>query len=329
MPLISVIVPVYKVEKTLCACVNSILAQTYTDIEVILVNDGSPDSCPAMCEELAKTDGRIKVVHRENGGLSAARNTGIEHAAGEYITFVDSDDMIAPETVSVLYDTLIKSDADMSVCMYEIFQNDDDIKKAEIFDGVTVADARELLLTESVYERTEAWGKLYKKEVFSSLRFKEGIYYEDTHIAPHVLERISKVAFNRSKLYYYRKNPELPTIMNAKFSLKKLCILDIYREHIRDIYKKTGACTAYGTALEQLLGCVAKMRVLKKELGVGMRLYKYYFKLLPVMLLAPKCEKFGPKQKIVYLSLILPFGVLNSYYRKYVTVKRYDELNNL
>lgn len=329
MQKISVIVPVYKVEKTLHACVNSILAQTYTDIEIILVNDGSPDSCPAMCEEIAKGDGRIKVVHRENGGLSAARNTGIENASGEYITFVDSDDMIAPKTVEVLYDALIKAEADMSVCMYEIFQNDDDIKSSEICDGVTVADAKELLVSEKVYDRTEAWGKLYKKEIFSSLRFKEGIYYEDTHIAPYILERISKVAFNRSKLYYYRKNPKLPTIMNAKFSLKKLCVLDIYKEQIRDVYKKLGMCPAYESALEQLFGSITKARVLKKELGIGMRFYMYYFKLLPTMLFAPKCEKFGPKQKAVYLSLILPFGVLNSYYRKNVTVKRYDELNNL
>lgn len=329
MSLISVIVPVYKVENTLRACVSSILAQTYTDIEVILVNDGSPDSCPAICEELAKADSRIKVVHRENGGLSAARNTGIEHASGEYITFVDSDDMIDCMTVSVLYDTLVRSGADMSVCMYRLFENDCDISKAEIVDGVQIKDARELLLSEGAYDRTEAWGKLYKREIFSSLRFKEGIYYEDTHIFPYVLEKISKVAFNLSELYYYRKNPELPTIMNAKFSLKKLCILDIYKEHIRDIYKKTGACAAYGTALEQLLGCLAKMRVLKKELGIGMHLYKCYFKLLPTMLFAPKCDKFGRKQKLVYLSLILPFGVLNSYYRKQVTVKRYDLLNNL
>ncbi len=329
MQKISVIVPVYKVEKTLDACVGSILAQTYTDIEVILVNDGSPDRCPEMCEELAKTDSRIKVVHRENGGLSAARNTGIEHASGEYITFVDSDDIIDTEMLSVLYDTLTKTDADMSVCMYDIFQNDCEIKKAEITCGVRTADARELLLTEDAYDRTEAWGKLYKKEIFSSLRFKEGIYYEDTHIAPYILGKIGKIAFNDSKLYYYRKNPELPTIMNAKFSVKKLCILDIFREQIRDIYKKIGVCPAYGSALEQLFGSITKARVLKKELGIGMSFYKYYFKLLPTMLFAPKCEKFSGRQKLVYISLILPFGILNSYYRKYVTVRRYEDLNNL
>ncbi len=329
MQKISVVVPVYKVEKTLRACVSSILAQTYADIEVILVNDGSPDGCPQMCEELAKTDSRIKVVNRENGGLSAARNTGIEHASGKYITFVDSDDLIDAEMLSVLYGTLTKADADMSVCMYDIFQNDGDIGKAEIVDGVKTVNARELLLSEGAYERTEAWGKLYKKEIFSSLCFKEGIYYEDTHIFPYILERIGKIAFNDSKLYYYRKNPELPTIMNAKFSLKKLCILDIFREQIRDIYKKIGPCPAYGSALEQLFGSITKARVLKKELGIGISFYKYYFKLLPTMLFAPRCEKFGPKQKLVYLSLILPFGILNSYYRKYVTVKRYDQLNNL
>lgn len=329
MPLVSIIVPVYKVEKTLHACVNSILAQSYTDIEVILVNDGSPDSCPAMCEELAKGDSRIKVIHRENGGLSAARNTGIEHAAGDYITFVDSDDIIDPHTVSVLYETLVGTGADMSVCGYKFFAVDSEIEKADIVSGEKIADAGELLLSERVYARTEAWGKLYKKEIFSSLRFKEGIYYEDTHIAPYILQSIDKVAFNGSKLYFYRKNPELGTIMNAKFSKKKLCILDIYRDHVRDIYKHLGSSPAYGAALEQLLGCITKMRVLKKELGIGMSFYKHYFRLLPMMLFAPRCQKFGGKQKLVYLSTVLPFGVLNSYYRKYVTVRRYDQLNNL
>ena len=329
MPRISVIVPVYKVEKTLDACVKSIVAQTYTDIEVILVDDGSPDNCPAMCEELAKGDSRVKVVHRENGGLSAARNTGIEHATGDFITFVDSDDMIAPETLSVLYDAIVKTGSDMSVCMYEIFQNDDDIKDAVICDGVACADANELLLSERAYERSEAWGKLYKREIFDSLRFKEGIYYEDTHLFPYILNTAKKIAFNESKLYYYRKNPELPTIMSAEFSHKKLCILDIYREHIRDIYKKLGPCQAYGMALQNVLGCICKMRVLKKELGIGISFYKYYFKLLPTMLFAPKCEMFGGKQKLVYLSTLIPFGILNSYYRKNVTVKRYDQLNNL
>ncbi len=325
---ISVIVPVYKVEKTLDACVKSILAQSYTDLEIILVNDGSPDRCPEMCEKLAETDGRIKVIHRENGGLSAARNTGIDHATGDYITFVDSDDLVDPEMVSVLYGAIRKTDTDMSVCMFRVFQNESDIVKDEIKDDILTEDASELLLSGKMYERSEAWGKLYKKDVFSSLRFKEGIYYEDTHIMPYVLQRVKTLAFTKAKLYYYRKSPELGTIMNAKFSKKKLAVLDIFKEHV-SLYKKLGPCPAYAYAVKQLIGCITKARVLKKQLGIGFGFYKYYFKLFPSIVFAPRLPEIAFKQKAAFIGLIVPFGMFNSYYRKNITVRRYDDLNNL
>ena len=121
MPIISVIVPVYKVEPYLARCVDSILAQTYTDFELILVDDCSPDNCGAMCDAYAEQDKRIRVIHKKNGGLSDARNVGIEFAKGDYITFIDSDDLVHPQTFELLMQSLKKSEAEISMCGFQRF----------------------------------------------------------------------------------------------------------------------------------------------------------------------------------------------------------------
>ena len=117
-PLISVVIPIYKVEKYLCECVDSVINQTYTNLEIILVDDGSPDNCPAICDDYASKDSRIKVIHKENGGQSSARNAGIKIAKGEYISFIDSDDYVSPVYIEQLYSTLKRSGAGLSCCTY-------------------------------------------------------------------------------------------------------------------------------------------------------------------------------------------------------------------
>lgn len=130
MPKISIIVPVYNVEKYLEKCVRSILAQTFTDFELILVDDGSPDSSGAMCDQFAEQDQRVKVIHKENGGLSDARNAGIEIATGEYLGFVDSDDYIADDMYELLYTNIVKEDADLSICgIYDVYEGKEPIVK--------------------------------------------------------------------------------------------------------------------------------------------------------------------------------------------------------
>ena len=118
-PLISVIVPVYKAEKYLDKCVQSIVNQTYKNLEIILVDDGSPDNCPEMCDEWAKKDSRIKVIHKENGGVSSARNAGLDNSFGDYIGFVDSDDFIENDFYECLYDNLVENGADISFCTFK------------------------------------------------------------------------------------------------------------------------------------------------------------------------------------------------------------------
>lgn len=172
MPLISVIVPVYKVETYLPACVDSILSQTFSDFELILVDDGSPDACGAMCDGYAREDSRIRVIHQKNGGLSAARNAGLDIAKGEYVTFVDSDDVIMRDYLRELYLAIIKNDAEVACCKFQNFEDDKpDIESAKSISKVhvKVMTGHEAVL--SIYNATgevsvNAYGKLFMMKLF-------------------------------------------------------------------------------------------------------------------------------------------------------------------
>ena len=203
--LISVIVPIYKVEKYLEHCVNSILSQTIKNIEVILVDDGSPDKCGEICDELAKTDERIKVIHKSNGGLSDARNAGIDIALGKYIGLVDSDDYIAPAMYEKLLNAIEENDADASMC-YACNIYDDDMEyrscqsgAIEVFEGEDILDA--------LFEKklnNFAWTKLYKRELFDNIRYPFGKIYEDLFTTYKIFGICNRVALDSSQMYYYR-----------------------------------------------------------------------------------------------------------------------------
>lgn len=202
---VSVIVPVYNMEKYLSRCVDSILAQTYANLEVILVDDGSKDSSPAICDKYAERDGRIKVVHKENGGLSSARNAGLDVASGDYIGFVDSDDYISSDMYSQLCRRLDNSDCEIANVMYvradengkttpsKVPHNTDKEISSEQF-------ARELMLhTGDVSVCT----KLFKSELFNNIRFPEGKLNEDLLFILDVLGRVKKIAFVAYVGYFY------------------------------------------------------------------------------------------------------------------------------
>lgn len=222
MPQISVIVPVYKVEDCLEFCIDSILAQTFTDFELILVDDGSPDNCGAMCDQYAKKDSRIRVIHRENGGLSAARNSGIDVATGEYITFVDSDDAVAPVYLEKLLWVAESNNADVSSCKTQNFEFEGNIKFENDDCECQAMAGREACL--SIYKSNGimnviACAKLYKQELFDSHRFPVGKLNEDQSVIPLILFEASKVAAIDNRYYYYRIRPE--SIMHKPFSMKR------------------------------------------------------------------------------------------------------------
>ena len=178
---ISVIVPVYKVEKYLNRCVESICKQSYSNLEILLVDDGSPDSCPQMCDEYAKADSRIIVIHKENGGLSSARNAALEVATGDYVICVDSDDYIHPRAVEKLYQACVMYQADIAMGLHFVEKGEKLLIEDPVVDEVEIYSAVEALqvLLADKKMRNYAWNKLYKRELFEEVRYPEGRNYED------------------------------------------------------------------------------------------------------------------------------------------------------
>ena len=213
---ISVIVPVYKVEKYLDCCVQSILDQTVSDFELILVDDGSPDQCGAMCDAWAQKDGRIRVVHKHNGGLSDARNAGLDVMTGQYVCFADSDDALHPQYLQVLLALLEHTGADIAACHYDFFQEENDwfaetVDIDEELQKYQQSSSEEILANFSNHCRRVSLisqcMKLYKKEIFQDLRMEVGRVQEDSLALPHVLLRTNKMVKTASKLYHWRVTP--------------------------------------------------------------------------------------------------------------------------
>ena len=232
-PLISVVVPIYKVERYLSACVDSIVNQTYSNLEIILVDDGSPDKCPEICDEYAKQDNRIRVIHQENGGLSAARNAGIDIASGDFLTFIDSDDFVAKNYVELLYNGVFKFDADISIATFFTFSKEDELKiycNDLPFEEITKEECFRrygALKAELSMSFISACNKLYKKDLFASVRFPMGKLYEDAFSTYKLLDKAKRIVFTLTQLYYYRMNPL--SILGQSFREKHLEMVEAFR----------------------------------------------------------------------------------------------------
>lgn len=222
IPMISIIVPVYNVEKYIRQCLNSILAQSYKNFELILVDDGSMDSSGKICDQYGKIDDRITVIHSENRGLSAARNTALDIVNNEYIALIDSDDCINVNYLEILMGNLLKYNADLVMCKAKRFINDDEIDLSEKCDQV---DSLSILSrSQSIEKLCKNYScdlvminKLYKKNLFNNVRYPFGKIYEDEWVIHHILGNSIKTIDLPYKLYYYRINPN--SIMRRKFSL--------------------------------------------------------------------------------------------------------------
>ena len=246
---VSIIVPVYQVERYLPQCVESILAQTFPDFELILVDDGSKDGSGQICDEYAGRDSRVQVVHQQNGGLSAARNRGLELAGGAYFMFVDSDDFIEPTMVECLYESLLREDADVAACNFLYFYEDDRAR-----DFSTALPYEVLSGWEIFYERkndrsygfwTIACNKLYKKSAFPRLRFRVGRFHEDEFWANDLYQRDIRVVAIPQCLYHYRQRSSSITatpnlqrnfdILDALYERMEVYLLDA--RHAPQTYK--------------------------------------------------------------------------------------------
>ena len=217
---ISVIVPVYKVEKYLDKCVSSIVNQTYKNLEIILVDDGSPDNCPAMCDAWAVKDDRVKVIHKMNGGLSDARNAGMKIASGEFIGFVDSDDWIAPDMYQCLYEILTNDRSDIAVCGALMVWEDGRTQKLTR-DGSCVLnreDAMRAIIEES-WLKQPVWNKLYRTEKIRDITFPVGKYHEDVFWSYRAVGMADRVSVSDKVGYYYLQRDG--SIMGEGYSIKR------------------------------------------------------------------------------------------------------------
>lgn len=232
MPLISVIVPVYKVEKYIHKCVASIFAQTFTDFELFLVDDGSPDNCGRICDEYAEKDSRIIVIHKENGGLSDARNVAIDRAKGEYLTFIDSDDYVSENHLETLYNALIETDSDISIGNMTSFSENgynEDCYKPAITRKV-LQNKEEIF---STINRPCAPIKLYKRYLFDGIRYPVGRLYEDTFIWHELLAKAEQVVLTGVNSYYYLIRSD--SIMHQEYKLQFTDIIDAIELRIKKL----------------------------------------------------------------------------------------------
>lgn len=236
-PLISIIIPVYNVERYLERCVYSVTSQTYENLEIFLVDDGSTDGCPKLCDDLAKKDARIKVIHKENGGLSDARNVAIDVCQGDYVFCLDSDDFVANDTIELLYSSLVKNDADIATCghinHYVEKPQVDTTRNTEL-----VLDA-EPALENMLYQKnvtTSAWGKLYKRELFDGVRYPKGKICEDLDTTYKLFSRSRKIVINTAIKLFYQQRTD--SIINSQFSVKRMDALGFAEELVRYVEDK-------------------------------------------------------------------------------------------
>lgn len=252
-PLISVIVPIYNVEKYLQRAIESIIHQSYSNLEIILVDDGSPDRCGQICEEYAGRDARIKVIHKPNGGLSDARNAGLDCMSGQYVVFVDSDDYIAPYFIEELYRGICEEGADVSFCRYAVVCQEDMSEMEQKLhrpvadqqngmDATDIYDTKELLLNMYDFNHQDAtyfivsWNKLYRAELWKTIRFPKGKIHEDEATTYKVFDKAQKGVYIKCPMYAYFSAPS--SITRDAFSLKRLDWMDALSERIAYFEKK-------------------------------------------------------------------------------------------
>jgi glycosyltransferase involved in cell wall biosynthesis len=330
-PLINIIVPIYNVEQYLRKCVDSILAQTYKNLRVILVDDGALDGCPAICDEYAQKDDRVMVIHRPNGGQSAARNSGLSVLSdgglsggkGDYVAFVDSDDYVAPDYIEFLYKLLRDSDADISQCGHYVVYSENRISSKEL-NHTTMSfgkyQAVESLCYSGVYDVT-AWNKLYKLSIFETVRYPEGRIYEDTAVCYLVAEKAERFVVNMTPKYYYVQRYN-STANGVVFNERKYQFIqagdemaDYITERYPDLLNATNVKRVFVrlSILSQMVnsGHIDKQRVLEIKHVVAK--YKWG------VLLDNKASK---RDKLGIISLALGFPFYRFVWKLYYKIKR-------
>lgn len=309
-PLISVIVPIYKVENYLNCCVNSIINQTYKNLEIILIDDGSPDKCGKICDDFKKEDTRIKVIHQKNNGVGSARNKGLNVCNGEYISFVDSDDYIMPDLIESLYNEIY--DCDYVSCGYTHVDNKSNQENIFSPKEKIILTGKDALYKHYSIDNTikninciYVWGKLFRRKIWDELRFPEGILFEDIYVMPYILLKCNKIKFINNAGYYYRK-VEGSITNNQSPEHKKKTFIDsfkIWDTHL-SLYKKCSlkelTVAVECLEIDKILTCYTNDSI---PTGLNKFSKSRLRKLIPEVL----NESLPIKQKIRYLIVLL-FG---------------------
>lgn len=288
MKSVSVIIPIYNVEAYLERCLNSVVEQTYKNLQIILVDDGSTDRCPEICDAWAAKDIRIIVVHQANRGVGAARNAGLEAATGEFLIQIDSDDYIAPQAIELLVRAANQTSADMVICDFlqggvsdYQFPSKSDMSSIECIDR-QAALTRIYIDDHHALQYAASWGKLYRRNLFAGICYPEGKIFEDIYVTHRLIFQCKKIAVLSDKLFYYFQRPG--SIMNTAFSMKKLDYLQALVERVSFFTKhdlRELACIAYDELLHALIWEYSRTRdVLNSEEGMQyvVNLYRKVYK---------------------------------------------------
>ena len=305
MDKISVIVPIYKVEKYLERCVRSICCQTYQNLEIILVDDGSPDRCGQMCDEFAEVDSRIRVIHKVNGGLSDARNTGMDMATGDYIAFIDSDDWYDPTMLEILHSLSRKYHADIAECDYRNYYADQITYCSQSTGKIIEATPLQALEAELDYSfcKPTAWNKLYRTEITKGIRYAVGKLHEDEYTTHKFYLAANKIVSVDLALYNYERR-NLGSITGS-FKAKNLDVFYAFRERMHLVWSRPDL-----TPLEKKMD----------------NLYSWI-----LFDLMDKCEQFGvtgpERDQVIQTALhdypeVLEHGVDDWYIEKYQNLKK-------
>lgn len=288
--LISIIVPVYNVESFLDHCISTILEQTYTNFELILVDDGSKDSSGSICDEWAKKDSRIRVIHQKNGGLSAARNTGLDNAQGDYICFVDSDDFVINSFLMDMVEPLERTGAELAICDIASAKLADPEKEIENERLLSADECRKYLsnpISREYVVMVVAWNKLYRRQLFETNRFAVGRLHEDEFMINHIIFSIDKAVYVPAKNYVYRNNEEGITGKGNSDDIRHLHVIDAYEERIEMAIESDYEDFAAVTFKWALIKLARYYRAGNKEMrhmakSMYSKLYNSYYELLTV-----------------------------------------------
>ena len=239
---ISIIVPIYNVEKYLPRCIESLINQTYNNTEILLIDDGSKDKSSDICDYYTKKYNNINTFHKKNGGLSDARNYGINRASGKYIAFVDSDDFVDKDYCRILHKNLIENNADMSICNIKRIVDSTKIhdnNKKEIVNVYSTKETQKNLLNYSNNLNeitTVAWNKLYKKELWNNIRYPKGKINEDEFVIHYLIDNSKKIVYSNLNLYYYYQREG--SIMKSTYSKERLAVIEAFRDRWQFYSKK-------------------------------------------------------------------------------------------